>query len=124
MSALSGRQVLIVEDEAATAIDMSEFLESHGAKIVGPASNAEDALSYVASCAIDCAVLDVSLGAQTVSSIAECLAQADVPFIFVTGHTNHALLSRFASQPVITKPYRRRDILAALTAVLAPDEKG
>lgn len=125
ISALAGQHVLVVEGDPLGGSDLATELESQGAEVVGPARDVDAALSYIRSTTIDCALLDVQLApGQDVSPIADLLAQAEVPFIFVTAHDSHDILSRHSSQPVVRKPYNGRDIIAALRAALAADNLG
>jgi DNA-binding response OmpR family regulator len=119
MSALAGQHVLLVEDEAVTGLDLTQLLESHGAEVVGPIGRVAAAVSCIESATIDCAILDVQLGTEDVSPVADLLAHADVPFIFVTAYDSQGLRARHPSHPVVGKPYRRREIVAALSAALA-----
>lgn len=84
---LSGRTILIVEDEYFLAQDLARELEGAGALIVGPASNVEDALDLVEETAsLDGAVLDVNLQGVMVYPVADALRQRGVPVVFITGY--------------------------------------
>jgi len=120
MSALFGKYVLVIEDEALISLELTDLLKGYDAKVVGPLHDSAAALSYIRSTAIDCAVLDTQLGTGAdVSAVADTWAQAEVPFIFVTAYADHDILSRYPSRPVVKKPYEQRDVIAALSAVLA-----
>src|SRR5262249_40513045 len=90
MSALTGQHVLLVQIEAVIGLDLAALLRSQGAHVIGPARDVNAALSYIQSITIDCALLDIQLGAgEDVSPVADLLAQTEVPFIFVTAHDSH-----------------------------------
>lgn len=118
-SGLADRNVLIVEDDVAIAIDLADLSMTQGANVVGPAWSVADALTYIRSSVIDCAILDVNLGGEDSSSVADLLSQAEIPFIFVTAYNGHDILSRYPSQPVVTKPYDPSSVIVALIAALA-----
>jgi len=120
MAGLTGQHVLIVEDEVIISLDLMMILRSEGAEIIGPAPDVAVALSYIRSTTIDCALLDLQLGnGEDVSPVADLLAQAGVPFIFVTAHNGHDILSQHPLQPIVKKPYAGRDIVIAVHTALA-----
>ena len=55
MSALSGKYVLLIEDEALISLELTDLLNAYGAKVVGPTCDIAAALSFIQSTAIDCA---------------------------------------------------------------------
>ncbi|MCQ4190789.1 response regulator [Methylocystis suflitae] len=82
---LSGRRILIVEDEYIIAADLAQLLEGLGAK-VGPAGSVADALALIArQPAIDVALLDVTLGSEKIFPVADVLQARGVAFVFATG---------------------------------------
>jgi CheY-like chemotaxis protein len=118
MADLSGRLILVVEDEAAIALDLARLLRDHGARVVGPVADGEEALRHVAQTRIDCAVLDVKLGAGDCGVVAEALSWKLVPFIFVTGYSQSEVVSRYSWSPVIAKPYTPIDVIDGIDSVL------
>src|SRR5262249_23741420 len=59
---LSGRRVLVIEDEYFLADDIARALKDLGARVVGPVGELEEAASLVdADIAIDAAVVDINL---------------------------------------------------------------
>jgi hypothetical protein len=61
------------------------------------------------------AILDVSIGDQDCSSVAEALRQKSIPFALATGHVHAGLPGAFAEAPALPKPYD----FAAVRAVVA-----
>lgn len=118
MADLSGRSILVVEDEAAIALDLARLLRDYGAKVVGPVADSEEALRHIARTRIDCAVLDVKLGAGDCGMVAEALTWRLVPFIFVTGYSHSDIVSRYTWSPVIAKPYTPTDVIDGIGAAL------
>ena len=70
---LWGCCVLVVEDEATIAIDITMALEEQGATIIGPVSAVADALRCIEETRIDCALLDIRLGDEIVWPVADAL---------------------------------------------------
>lgn len=119
MTQLRGRHILIVEDEAAIAIDLAQLLADHGATIIGPIGTVPEALSSIASLKPDCAVLDINLDGESVRVVAEALANAGVPFVFVTGYSNERVPQQYSDRPVLQKPYNASQLVAALARAIA-----
>jgi CheY-like chemotaxis protein len=119
MTQLRGRHILVVEDEAAIAIDLAQLLTDHGAIIVGPVGTVPEALNAIASLTPDCAVLDINLGGESVRAVAEALANAGVPFVFVTGYSNEQVPHQYGDRPVLQKPYNASQLVATLAGVIA-----
>jgi CheY-like chemotaxis protein len=95
MADLSGRRILVVEDETAIALDLARLLGDYGATVVGPVASAEEALRSVTRKRIHCAVLDVKLRGGDCALVAETLSWNLVPFIFVTAYANSEVVTRY-----------------------------
>ena len=111
-------RVLIVEDEIVVALFLEDLLAEFGYRVAGVASRVEDALSREAD--YDVAVLDVHLNGRDVFDFADKLADADTPFVFATGYGMRGIPERFASRPVLQKPFLPDELRQALARV-APD---
>jgi len=59
---------VILEDEALIALDLSLALEGLNAIVAGSVNNVADARKLVVETMIDCAVLDVHLGVESVTA--------------------------------------------------------
>jgi len=114
---LSGRHILIVEDEAAIALDLEDALRSLGAVVLGPVASVSDALSLVKKDRADCALLDINLGAERVDEVARTLKDNSVPIIFVTGYSRKSVPRGFESSPLVRKPYDRKELFALIASV-------
>ena len=84
---MSGARVLLVEDEALTAIAMAQTVEAAGYKVLGPVGRVQDAIDLVQT-RPDAAVLDVNLLGQPSFPIAKILDSMGVPFLFCTGYNS------------------------------------
>ncbi|MGU3362955.1 response regulator [Methylobacterium sp. M6A4_1b] len=83
---LSGRRVLVVEDEYFLADELDQALEEAGATVLGPAPSVRAALDLLESGpAPDVATVDVNLGGEMAYPVAEALLARGVPFLFTTG---------------------------------------
>lgn len=118
MSALAGKRVHLVEDEAIIAFAVEDMLADLGCQVVDPAMRLEEATSLAISAAIDAAILDVNLNDLRSYSVAEALERRGVPFVFATGYDQDGLEWDGRSADIIAKPYRREQLEAALLRML------
>ncbi len=122
---ITGKRFLVVEDEFLILLDIQSTLETAGAASVVTASRVQDALNAIvdsekAGGPLDAAVLDLKLDHESSAPIAERLASAGVPFIFLTGApTDVALAKQFGSGPIVGKPFDAATLMAALQTALA-----
>jgi CheY-like chemotaxis protein len=118
---LKARNVLVVEDEFLIAMDLADMLRKLGAASVRTEFSVADALaSLEGQPPPDCAALDFRLGAATAAPVADALLMRRIPFIFVTGYEDVALMPRrFHALPVAHKPMNMADIARAFARALA-----
>jgi CheY-like chemotaxis protein len=121
-SPLSGRRVLVVEDETMVAWLLEDMLADLGCAIVGPAARVNQALAMLD--AVDAAVLDVNLNGQMSYPVADALAARGVPFVFSTGYNKVSLPNSYQSFPVLQKPFDRLKLGDTLAKLLTPEERG
>ncbi len=115
---LSGRRVLLAEDEMLVAMDLEGQLTGLGCEVVGPVSTVAAGLELVdAGAPIDAAVLDVSLKGERVFPLAEALRARDVPFLFLTGYTQVEMPPGLASARRLGKPVREWELAAYLREI-------
>lgn len=117
-TSLSGRRVLVVEDEMMVAMLIEDMLGDLGCETVGPVGRIEDALAIANEAAIDAAVLDVNLNGHETYPVAEVLARRGIPFIFATGYGAGGLADRFSAAPALQKPFQERDLARLLAEAL------
>jgi CheY-like chemotaxis protein len=119
---LTGKRCLVVDDEFLIALDIQQVLEQAGAAEVVCTGNAVEALTAVRRGRFDLAVLDMRLGAGGGTSlpIADALAAADTPFIFLTGLRGDSAEARaYPAALVVEKPYGASTLLAAILQAAA-----
>ncbi|WP_347336828.1 hypothetical protein [Bradyrhizobium embrapense] len=116
---LTGRRVLIVEDEYFLADDVSSALRSLGADIVGPAGDIDDALRIVNDGGvIDGAVLDVNIRKQMIYPVARELKARGIPILFTSGYDRIVINSEFADVPLWEKPLDHRAMARGLAGMI------
>jgi DNA-binding response OmpR family regulator len=109
-----GSRVLIVEDEFFIALDIGQQLADAGFEVVGPAPSVAKALKLAAEPGCDVAILDVNLGSETSEPVAQKLRESDKPFVVLSGYSDSQ--PWFGGAPVLSKPLRMQDLVAALHA--------
>jgi DNA-binding NarL/FixJ family response regulator len=111
---LQGRRVLVVEDEFLVAMDLELMLGELGCEVVGPIGDLANALRAAQEESFDLALLDVNVGGEPVTGVAEALVERGVPIVFCTGYQAANLPERYATAPTLMKPFQAADIAAAL----------
>ncbi len=120
---LSGRRVLLVEDEALVAMLLETILEDMGCLPVGPAATIEDGLAMAADPApLDAALLDVNVAGHQVFPIAEALKARGVPFVFSTGYGEGGLPDAWRGHPTVQKPFTEAAIRDALMRAMGVEQ--
>ena len=113
MGALTGKRILLVEDEFIVAAMAEDMLHDLGATVIGPAPTVEHGVALAESEDIDAAVLDVNMGGRPVSPVVEALQARHIPMIFATGYgcgpAGHA-----REAPVLDKPYTQEKLSQTL----------
>ena len=119
---LSGKRIVVAEDDYLLATTVCRDLEEQGATVLGPAPTPFYAMQLIGPDGrrkIDAAVLDVHLHGLTVYEVAEVLQDRGVPFIFTTGFEKTFMPTRFDSIPVVQKPTGSTGIAQALSKLLS-----
>lgn len=122
MAALTGRRVLVVEDEALVAMLVEDALLDAGAEVVGPVATVAEALRLLEQLRDnlpEAAVLDLNLAGEPSTPVADELARHGVPFVVATGYGSDGLPPGHANVTVLAKPYDPDDLTAALARLWA-----
>lgn len=111
---LSGKRVLVVEPEYFVAANLKRALAGAGADVVGPVGELDAALALTESVILDAAVLDVCADGASSDPVANRLAAARVPHVFLgeDGVARHSDACR--ATPCVTKPFVAANIVALL----------
>ena len=115
---LTGRKILVVEDDYYMASDLASALRGAGADILGPCPSEDAAFSLLESETPTSAVLDLNLGGGGPRfEIARKLRSRNIPFIFLTGYDAEAIPDDMHSVVRLQKPLPLREIIAAISAL-------
>ena len=119
-NALSGKRLLVVEDEILVAIDIEEMLKKAGSAVVGPAATLSRALSLAKVETLDAAVIDLNLGGESSAPLIDLLIERGVPLLLISGYDDPSSLpARHQHLPRLQKPFRTSALLTRLAALLS-----
>jgi len=123
---LTAARILVVEDEAITAMSLSRSLEDLGFEVVAIASRAEEALALVASERPDLVLMDIRIrgpldGTETARLIRD---RFGTPVVFMTAYADEITIRKAAQASpfgYLVKPYQERDVRGAIEVALHLD---
>jgi DNA-binding response OmpR family regulator len=115
-SFLSGRTVLVVEDDLFVGLELAQILEDMGGDVLGPFRTIDTAQQAVSAGGFDIAILDVNIAGKYSFGIAETLEKKHVPVLFVTAYAaDDRLFPETARNiPRLPKPIQPMALLHAL----------
>ena len=111
---LTGRSILIVEDEPLISLDMAAVFEAAGAKVL-PARNVAAALGLIGQGSVSAAVLDFGLGGESVTTLCGHLRERGIPFMFYTGNVDVQV--SYPETIVVEKPASAKALVTAMTGL-------
>ena len=120
---MSDAKILIVEDEASTAINLESTLQTMGYLVSTPVISGEEVLKIIHIERPDLILMDINLagdmdGIETTEKINEIY---DTPVLYLTALTDHSLLERAKeSKPFgyLNKPYKNEELRIAVEIAL------
>ena len=116
---MSGRSILVVEDEPLIAMMLEDFLETLGHTVHASCESVADAVAEAEKGGFDVAILDVNLNGETAWPVARTLRDKQIPFVLATGGHVEPPPPEFANVPVIEKPYTVDRVTPALDKAMA-----
>jgi CheY-like chemotaxis protein len=111
-NSLSGKTILVVEDNFLVAQDLQEMVSSAKGSVCKPAHSVAKALATLASQPVDGVLLDAKLHDGSSTDIARDLARRHIPFIVVTGYARRDLAPELQAAPYLAKPFGREELVA------------
>lgn len=123
---LLGLRLLIVEDQAIIALDLENLLADQGAGFVGWARSIAQARELLRSAApFHAVLLDLHLGEESGVELIEDLVAGGVAIVLTSGFAGNATLAHegLRQAPLVAKPYRAEDVVAALVGVAGMQEQ-
>jgi CheY-like chemotaxis protein len=102
---LSGRRILVIEDEYFLAEDIVRELKLFGAQVIGPVGQFDEAARIVeGDGALDGAIVDINLHTEMIFPVARALRLRRVPFVFASGYGMAAIEPEFRDVVLWEKP--------------------
>lgn len=120
-------RILVVEDEFLIALETEDLLRRLGCETIGPAPSVAKAMALLERDTPDFALLDVNLGSERSTPIADLLFARRIPYALATGYDALQLSEpSLSGVPALSKPVTL-DALRSLLAKeigLGPDSRG
>ncbi len=123
---LSGRSVLLIEDDRFTATYLGSAIEAAGAVVVGPFGSEAVALARVG--AMDelpaAAVIAAHLTDGFCATLAGTLRDRQIPCVFTGRSAAVTLPAGWEDQELLAKPYASYQVIDAVASSLEPRTRG
>jgi CheY-like chemotaxis protein len=116
---LSGRRILVVEDEMLILMMIESMLADLGCECITSAATVVQALALIQGQVFDAALLDVNLNGDNSRPVADALAARGVPFLFSTGNGGHHTMAGYEDRAILRKPFMFEDLTALLKGLRA-----
>lgn len=111
---LTGKLVMVAEDELLISMLIEDVLADAGCLVVGPFSNVSDALAAAKDALIDVALLDVNLRGEMIYPAAEALAARGIPFLLLSGYGRDAVPPNHPDWEACAKPFKTAELTKML----------
>jgi CheY-like chemotaxis protein len=99
-----GKRVLVVEDDVLVRMLLEDMLGELGYIIAAQAARVDGALEALRTGEFDLAILDINIGDESISPVAEALAARGTPFVLATAE--RGLPELYRDRPMLAKPFR------------------
>jgi len=124
---LTGRRIVIIDDDDAVRGALTETLETVGAT-VEQAELPAPGIALVDAAPPDLLIVDFAMPGTTGAEVAADVRSrhADLPILVVTGFADSAKLEAIGkgALPVLRKPFEAKDLIARVAALLEERDKG
>jgi DNA-binding NtrC family response regulator len=112
-------RILIVEDEAITALALEQALLAQGYEVCGLAASGAEARALAERLRPNVAVVDMRLkdgvtGAQVARDLQ---ARLGIPVILMSGHADHRSASALGAAGFLAKPFSDADLIGAIATI-------
>lgn len=121
---MTGKRILVIEDEYLIALDIETELNNAGFVDVTLAATEEEALVRIGEGKWDAAVADAHLHGRHITSIAAALNRCGIPYVVVTGYGRAVLPAETAKAPILIKPIQGRRLAKEVVALCGGSEPG
>ena len=113
---MSGKKILIVEDEAIQGMAAKDILVKIGYDVMPVPFTGEEAIELIEQTPPDLAIIDITLGDEIdgIQVARHLLERHNVPIIYLTAHTDDETINEAKKTDpfgFIFKPYEDKDLL-------------
>jgi CheY-like chemotaxis protein len=115
---LSGRRILVVEDEMLVLMSIEDMLADLGCESVAAAATVDQAVALIDAKVFNAAMLDMNLNGIKSFPVADKLDALGVPFIFATGYSAQDMREGYRDRPLLNKPIRYEALVEVFTRLL------
>lgn len=116
---LSGRRILVVEDEMLVLLMTEGMLADLGCESVTAAATVDQALALIDGQTFDAAIVDMNLRGDKSHAVADALAARGVPFVFATGYSSQNMRVADRDRPVLKKPFQYEKLVEIFTRLFS-----
>ena len=120
---LSGRRVLVVEDEILILMMIEDMLADLGCESVTSAATIKQAVAFIDGQVFDAAILDMNLGGDDSRLVADALAARAVSFIFCTGNGRNERTGGPCGRAILRKPFKYDELVQILKGLFSQSDR-
>jgi len=123
----SGTRILLVEDEAIVARDLTQRLQGLGYEVTGIAASGAEALALAHATLPSLVFMDITIQGPMdgVETARELSSRMDVPIVFLTAHTDTGTIQRAKKARAygyLIKPLEERELLTTIEMAVGRHE--
>lgn len=119
---ISGRRVIVAEDESLIRMDIVETLRENGFDVVGEAEDGERAVELATQLKPNLVVMDIKMPNMDGISAAEAMMGLKIPVVLLTAFSQKELVDRAnaaGAMAYVVKPFSPSDLLPAIEIALS-----
>lgn len=116
---LTGRRILVVEDEMLVLMETQDMLADLGCEAVIAAATNEQAIDLIETEQFDAVLLDLNLNGVRIFPVADALEARGIPLAFVTSYAGHSLRDSDRERPLLLKPFELASLETLLVGLLS-----
>jgi DNA-binding response OmpR family regulator len=118
MPSRSDVRIMIVEDDVLLALDLADTLRDAGLTILGPFGSVDAALDAVRADRPAGAILDIDLKGILSFPVADALAAANVPFLWLSASSPEVVPAVHQARPFLSKPFAAPTLLRVVRGLV------
>jgi CheY-like chemotaxis protein len=115
-SAVTGKRILVVEDEMMIRMLLEGMLDDLGHTVAGEAGGIDEAMALARQAEFDVALLDVNLNGRPITPVVEVLIARGMPFVFASGYGERGVPEAYRGSPTLQKPFQVEALAEAIEA--------